>query len=144
MSRKPPNTPEPAWWAEARLLRPTTSAKQIAIILGKSYSAVLIALNPKSQSSEKPPGKRIRLQQRILAKAKAPRHLNGAPEGPTPQSPGACQTQRRKRQTPRSRSKSMSAPHLTGDTNLQLLRLAAGEKIRCRMANDRNRAERFC
>jgi hypothetical protein len=50
MNRKPPNTPEPAWWAEARLLRPTTCKKQIAIILGKSYSAVLIALNPKTRA----------------------------------------------------------------------------------------------
>lgn len=50
MSRKPPNTPEPAWWAEARLLRSTTTAKQIAVILGKSYSAVLIALNPKARA----------------------------------------------------------------------------------------------
>jgi hypothetical protein len=50
MNRKPPNTPEPAWWAEARLLRPTTSAKQIAIMFGKSYSAVFIALNPKSRA----------------------------------------------------------------------------------------------
>jgi hypothetical protein len=48
--RKPPNIPEPAWWSEARRLRPTTTMTDIADVLGKSYSAVSIALNPKARA----------------------------------------------------------------------------------------------